>query len=144
MACTMGNVTGRERAKSSKHTTTNPLTTETPPRTPTITATTAQSLASEIRGIYHALNELPDLTPGNEVNTLLTRLVNVCIVPYSHDFITYFFSIEDIHTLCEQLRPLCATAEGELERFWASNIITRSVESKGVSTKPTDKPDLNH
>ncbi|XPS81738.1 Nicotianamine synthase [Ascochyta lentis] len=133
----MGNVLGSEKPASSKHATRS-STLQTPPRTPTITATSAQTLASEIRDIYQALSELPDLAPGDAVNALLTRLVNVCIIPYSHEFVTYFFDIENIHTLCEQLRPLCATAEGELERFWASSIIEQSTASEATATQTQD------
>ncbi|KAF1930543.1 Nicotianamine synthase, partial [Didymella exigua CBS 183.55] len=102
----------------------------TPPRTPTINATAAQTLASEIRDILHALSKLPDLRPGNKINTLLTRLVSLCVIPYSTELVNYFFNIEGVLTLCEKLRPLCATAEGELERFWASKIVDESVKSQ--------------
>jgi hypothetical protein len=132
MATIMGNVCGSEKSKSIAHSTASSAL-ETPPRTPTITAISAQTLRSEIRDIYLALSELPDLAPGDKVNTFLTRLVNLCIKPYGSDFIAYFFSIEGIHALCEQLRPLCATAEGELERFWARKIVEESSSSKSVS-----------
>jgi nicotianamine synthase len=130
----MGNVLGSEKSKTTKHAITA-LTLQTPPRTPTVTATSAQTLASEVRDIYHTLSELPDLAPGDKVNNLLTRLVNLCIIPYSHEFVSYFFGIDGMHTLCEQLRPLCATAEGELESFWASNIVNKSRTSNGASTQ---------
>ncbi|KAF1364300.1 Nicotianamine synthase, partial [Lizonia empirigonia] len=103
------------------------------------TATSAQALASKIRDIYHALCKLPVLAPGDEINALLTRLVQLCIVPYSEEFIAYFFGIEDVHMLCEQLRPLCATTEGELEKFWASNIIAQSM---GLKATPTETRQL--
>lgn len=130
----MGNALSSEKTKSKRHTTST-STLQTPPRTPTVTATLAQTLATEVRDIRHALSDLPDLTPGNEVNALLTRLVNLCIVPYNHEFVTYFFGIEGMHTLCEQLRPLCATAEGELERFWANKIIEESLSAKGTAVE---------
>ncbi len=131
MASSMGNMCGSERPNSIIHTTSN-STLQTPPGTPPLAASSAQELASEIRNIKHALSELSDLKPGDEVNSLLTRLVNLCIAPYSSEVITYFFGIEGISTLCEQLRPLCATAEGELERFWAGKIVEESLESKGM------------
>ena len=130
MAHMMGNVLGSEKSKSTKHAITA-STLQTPPRTPTLTATSAQTLASEIRGIHHALSGLPDLAPGDKVNTLLTRLVNLCIVPYSHDFVAYFFGIDGIQILCEQLRPLCAMAEGELERYWAKKMVEESRSMNG-------------
>lgn len=133
MKCKMGNALGREQTKSSKHTSTTSTSLQTPPRTPTLTATAAQALASEIRAIHHALLELSDLKPGEKINSLLTRLVCLCIVPHSTEFVDYFFNIEGISTLCEELRPLCATAEGELERFWASKIIQDSNKLQGNS-----------
>ena len=132
MLYTMDNVVRSENFETSQLATTR-LHLQTPPRSPNTTVALAQTLASEIRDIYYALAELPDLTPGNEVNTLLTRLVNLCITPYSQDFITYFSGIEGIHMLCEKLRLLCAAAEGELERFWAGRITEESRISKGVS-----------
>lgn len=131
MQYTMDITLGSEKSKVTKHTSTG-STLQTPPRTPNLNATSCQTLASEIRNIYHALTELPDLAPGKEVNALLTRLVSLCVVPYSHDFIAYFFNIEGIYPLCERLRPLCAMAEGELELFWAKKIVEDSFESKGM------------
>ncbi|KAJ4368576.1 hypothetical protein N0V86_009483 [Didymella sp. IMI 355093] len=129
----MGNVLGVEKTRLGKHTSTTTTSLQTPPRTPTLNATAAQALASEIHDIHHALSELPDLRPGDKVNTLLTRLVSLCVIPYGTDFVTYFFNIGGVATLCEKLRPLCATAEGELERFWASKIIDDSVKSQATS-----------
>lgn len=138
MRYAMGNVLGSEKAKSSKHTSTVVPSPQTPPRTPTLSATAAQTLAEEIRDIHHALSKLPDLRPAENINSLLTRLVSVCVVPYSTDFVDYFFNIEGISALCEKLRPLCAAAEGELERFWASRIIQDStkLQGKSITTAP--------
>lgn len=127
----IGSVLESEKTKFSKHTSATPTSLQTPPRTPTFNATAAQTLASEIRDIHHALSELPDLRPGEKINSLLTRLVSLCVVPYSTEFVNYFFSIEGITTLCEKLRPLCAGAEGELETYWASKIIEDSMKSQG-------------
>ncbi len=129
----MSEVVENEMSRTMKRTDIDSLL-QTPPRTPTITAASSQTLASEIRNIYDALSELADLSPGEKVNTLLTRLVSVCIVPYSNEFVAYFFSIEGIHSLCERLRPVCATAEGELERFWANKIIEESRRTEGKGT----------
>ncbi|KAF3039722.1 hypothetical protein E8E12_005442 [Didymella heteroderae] len=128
----MGNVLGSEKAKSSTHTSAITLSPQTPPRTPTLSATAAQTLAVEIRHIHRALTELPDLGPGEIINSLLTRLVSLCVVPYSTEFVDCFFNIEGIFTLCGKLHPLCAAAEGELERFWASKIIGESVNSQAT------------
>ena len=127
----MGNVLGCEQTKISKRTSTTSTSIQTPPRTPTLTATGAQALAAEIGDIHHALSELPDLRPRDKINSLLTRLVSLCVVPYSTEFVDYFLNIEGILSLCEKLRPLCATAEGELERFWASKIMQDSINLQG-------------
>lgn len=133
MDCMMGNVLGSEKSETVKHTTiTTAPSLQTPPRTPTLNATAAHTLASEIRDIHHALLALADLRPGPKVNTLLTRLVSLCVVPYNLDFVTHFFNIEGISALCEKLRPLCATAEGHLESFWASKIVEESVQSQAT------------
>jgi hypothetical protein len=95
----------------------------TPPRTPTSTATAAHRLYTEIQDIYTALYKLDNLAPGPQINELLTRLVKLCIEPYSAHFITNFFSIHGVQKLCEVLRPICAAAEGELETYWAQRIL---------------------
>ncbi|KAJ8117701.1 hypothetical protein OPT61_g1168 [Boeremia exigua] len=104
---------------------------QTPPRTPSIIASSSQTLASHIRSIHQALSELSDLAPGDTVNSLLTQLVSLCVEPRSHEFTTQFFNIQGIPKLCEQLRPICAKAEGELETFWAKKIISESLKMKG-------------
>lgn len=127
----MGNVMRSEKLKTSQPASMR-SDLHTPPKSPNTTLISAQALAYEIRDIYHALSELPDLTPGSKVNSLLTRLVSLCIPPYSREFITHFSGIEGVHALCEKLRPLCATAEGELENFWAGRITEESRRSKGM------------
>jgi nicotianamine synthase len=103
----------------------------TPPRTPTATTTAAHALFSEIEEINDTLSVLTNLLPGDEVNRLLTRLVDLCIKSYSADFTTQFFSIRGVAELCESLRSLCATAEGKLEAYWAWRII---LEAQTIST----------
>ena len=95
----------------------------TPPVTPNATTTSAHQLVSEIRDIYTTLNELSSLAPSAPVNTLLTRLVNLCVVPYSAEFTTCFFQIAGVEALCAKLRPLCSEAEGELEKYWAERML---------------------
>ncbi|KAG9194046.1 hypothetical protein G6011_04081 [Alternaria panax] len=97
--------------------------TVTPPVTPNTTSSAAHQLVSEIRNIYTVLSEISSLAPSDQVNSLLTRLVNLCVVPYSAEFTAYFFRIPGIESLCSNLRPLCSEAEGELERFWAKHMI---------------------
>jgi nicotianamine synthase len=101
----------------------------TPPRTPTALTTSAYKLLSEIREIHETLSALTSLAPGDPVDQLLTRLVNLCIVPYSAEFTEYFFNISGVASLCEELRPLCATAEGELEKYWANRMIQEARSS---------------
>ncbi|KAF2822561.1 Nicotianamine synthase [Ophiobolus disseminans] len=107
----------------------------TPPRTPTALTTSAHKLVSEIRDIYDRLSSLPSLAPGPQINGLLTRLVNLCIKPFSVEFTKCFFSINGVAHLCEQLRPLCASAEGELEKFWATQIIREAQSALCPSPK---------
>lgn len=104
----------------------------TPPRTPTAVTTAAHELFSEVRDIYDHLSTLPNLAPGEQINALLTRLVGLCIVPYSAEFTKSFFSTVEIDQLCEQLRPICAAAEGELEKYWATQIIDSA--RRGMNT----------
>jgi hypothetical protein len=103
----------------------------TPPRTPTATTISAHALFSEIQDINNALCALPSLAPGERVNSLLTRLVQLCIEPYNADVTTHFFSMHGVAEICASLRPLCATAEGELETHWARRMIR---EARTTST----------
>jgi nicotianamine synthase len=95
----------------------------TPPVTPNATSTAAHRLVSEIREIYTVLSGLSSLAPSEQVNSLLTQLVNLCVVPYSTEFTSCFFRIPGIESLCSNLRPLCSEAEGELEKFWAKRML---------------------
>ncbi|KAL1798178.1 hypothetical protein ACET3X_002215 [Alternaria dauci] len=95
----------------------------TPPATPNATSTAAHRIASEIREIYTVLSGLSSLAPCEQVNSLLTKLVNLCVVPYSTEFTSYFFRIPGIEGLCSNLRPLCSEAEGELEKHWAKRML---------------------
>ncbi|KAF1916605.1 Nicotianamine synthase [Ampelomyces quisqualis] len=95
----------------------------TPPRTPTAAASAAHKLYSQIRHIHTSLATLPSLAPGEQINELLTRLVNLCIVPYGVDFTADFLAIPGVAALCDTLRPLCSAAEGELENYWALQIL---------------------
>jgi len=97
--------------------------TVTPPRTPTATTVSAHRLLSEIQAIYDTLSTMSSLAPGPQVDKLLSRLVNLCIEPYSAEFTTSFFNITGVAHLCSALRPLCATSEGELEKHWAARIM---------------------
>lgn len=108
---------------NSKPITHTPPTTLTPPRTPTALETSAHCLLSEIQQIHTTLSTLPSLAPGPQTDTLLTRLVALCIQSRTPAFTSYFFSIPHVSPLCTSLRALCAAAEGALESHWARAII---------------------
>ena len=97
----------------------------TPPTTPSTLSSSVHQLVSEIRDIHTKLSELSSLAPSEQVNTLLTRLVSLCVVPYSTEFTTYFFKISSVEQLCDKLRPICSAAEGELEKYWAKRMLGR-------------------
>ncbi|KAF9732717.1 nicotianamine synthase [Paraphaeosphaeria minitans] len=95
----------------------------TPPPTPTPATAAAQDLYREIRSIYQQLAPLTSLAPCDCVNALLTRLVTLCVQPYSPDIVDHFYRIDAATALCHDLQNLCAIAEGELERHWAQKIL---------------------
>ncbi|CAO2649880.1 Nn.00g011720.m01.CDS01 [Neocucurbitaria sp. VM-36] len=117
----------------------------TPPVTPTAMTTSAHQMFIEMQSIYDELSTLPSLAPSEQVNSRLTHLVNLCILPHSTNLMSHFSSILGVEMLCEHLRPLCAEAEGELERHWARRMIESAVEAQstvsltsGVYKKPVD------
>ncbi|EMD95516.1 hypothetical protein COCC4DRAFT_122548 [Bipolaris maydis ATCC 48331] len=97
--------------------------TVTPPVTPNGISAAVHQLVAEIRDIHSRLSELSSLAPSYQVNTLLTRLVNLCVVPYSAEFTAYFFNISGVEQLCDKLRPICSEAEGELEKFHTERML---------------------
>ena len=97
----------------------------TPPSMPSTFSSSTHQLLSEIRDVYTILSELSSLVPSETVNTLLTRLVDLCVAPYSTEFTTYFFKIPGVEELCEKLRSICSVAEGELEQYWAKLMLRR-------------------
>ncbi|KAF2852474.1 Nicotianamine synthase [Plenodomus tracheiphilus IPT5] len=109
----------------------------TPPRTPTATTTAAHKLVAEIQSIYNDLTSVTSLAPGPQINSLLTRLVELCVLPYSADLSEEILRLCASTTLCERLRPLCAAAEGELESHWAKHIIA---ETKNRTSSPQPSP----
>lgn len=88
--------------------------------------TSPVELIAELKAIYTGLKELDSLAPGPKINALLTNLVSICVIPYSQQFVRSVFAQEDFEALCLALRPICATAEGELEMFWARKMIATS------------------
>ena len=132
MAYTPSNLLADEKMKP--HTITTVPSPQTPPHTPSITTAAAHKLTTEIYDIYHSLLSLSSLKPGDKVNALLTRLVDLCIGTYDQDFVADFFNVGGINAICSQLRSLCATEEGELESFWAQKLISESLKYNGQST----------
>jgi hypothetical protein len=129
----------KETSDSGKPSTELALQSFTPPRTPTATTSAAQKLYSQIQHIHTSLATLPSLVPGEQINELLTRLVNLCILPYSADFTASFFAIRGVNNLCSTLRTLCSSAEGELESFWAVHIL-RGARAKSSYSPPNAGP----
>jgi hypothetical protein len=101
----------------------------TPLDTPTVPSSSVHTLFEEIRSIYTILSGLSDLAPSPQINTLLTRLVELCIQPYSPEFVDYFFSLAEVDLSCHGLRLLCGSAEGELEKHWARTILDSSTQT---------------
>ncbi|KAF2013923.1 Nicotianamine synthase [Aaosphaeria arxii CBS 175.79] len=101
---------------------------------------TPTGLIDEVRRIYHEVQALSSLAPGKEIDALLTRLVHLCIQPYSDDFIAKTLSSPEANELCLSLRPLCAAAEGELEKYWANRILASAAASSKNGTTTTTTP----
>jgi len=101
----------------------------TPPRTPTAMVTAAHKVFAEIQSIYDALIKLSSLAPGLQINSLLTRLVDLCASPHSPDISNEILRLCVFENLCENLRPLCGAAEGCLESYWAQHIISETKSS---------------
>ena len=123
----------KQAARIGKHSTARldtPI--STPPSTPTPAAAAAHDLHREVRSIYQELSPLKSLAPCNIVNGLLTRLVNLCIQPYSSEIVDHFNSIDGVDTLCHGLQALCAIAEGELESYWAHSILEDAASHTGA------------
>jgi len=98
----------------------------TPPRTPTAMVTAAHKVFAEIQSIYDALIKLSSLAPGLQINSLLTRLVDLCASPHSPDISNEILRLCVFENLRENLRPLCGAAEGCLESYWAQHIISET------------------
>ncbi|KAF1968044.1 Nicotianamine synthase [Bimuria novae-zelandiae CBS 107.79] len=109
----------------------------TPPPTPSPAAATAHALHKQIQNVYSELAPLENFAPCELVNTLLTRLVTLCIQPYSAETVSQFFAIDGVKTLCSKVQAICGTAEGELERYWAEKILADAENSTGTFTNPT-------
>lgn len=129
-------------SKSTQSSTNQQNPNDTPPATPTEMSSAAYKLAEEIHRIYSTLRTLTSLAPSPKVNALLTRLVELCIQPHSSSLAAHVLSLPRVSNLCLALRPLCATAEGELEKYWANRILNSS--SPTASPSPVSLPGQSH
>nr|UXX34738.1 NAS protein [Medicago sativa] len=69
-------------------------------------------LISQIMQIHATISKLESLRPSKQVNTLLTHLVKLCILPSSIEIEAL---PQEVKTMRESLIPLCGKAEGLLE-----------------------------
>jgi nicotianamine synthase len=115
----------------------------TPPSTPTSTTRSASFLFTQISAIYTTLSSLPSLAPGNQIDALLTRLVELCIEPHDSEVVAKLFAMQGMTELCESLRPLCGAAEGELEGYWARRIVREANEVQGICKSTQDNTKLH-
>ncbi|KAF2465258.1 Nicotianamine synthase [Lindgomyces ingoldianus] len=112
---------------------------DTPPKTPKIESILAHELVQEIGDLYISLSRLAltSLAPSPEVNSLLTRLVELCIEPRRGEVVNHVFQLKGTWTtLFCKLRSLCATAECELENHWAQQILNSRHGSSALSSEP--------
>ncbi|ORY06895.1 Nicotianamine synthase [Clohesyomyces aquaticus] len=86
-------------------------------------SSSAHDLFQQIQSIYLSLIRLPNLAPGPQINSLLTRVVDLCTTPRSEEFTNYVLRIKNMDILCANLRTICGTAEGELEAYWARRFL---------------------
>lgn len=116
---------------------------DTPPTTPTALSSSAHHLFAEANSIHERLHKVSSLAPGDQVNTLLSRLVSLCIPPYDPELVTYFNKIDGIDTLRTSLRTLCSTAEGELEAHWALRILHQCSSVTGMRAHSPTRKQVN-
>ncbi|PVI02166.1 Nicotianamine synthase [Periconia macrospinosa] len=119
------------------------VTKDTPPITPTPLSSLVHELLHEVHKIRHDLERCESLSPGDDVNELLTRLVGLCIKPYSSEFTNHFLNIEGVDALCASLQAICAEAEGELEKYWTSRIL-EACDSQECNASDSPTRDLLH
>ncbi|KAF2492306.1 Nicotianamine synthase [Lophium mytilinum] len=81
----------------------------------------AAAITTAISTIYHNISLLRDLNPRDEVNTLFSELVSICIRPYHPTVVSNVLS--SLKTKAAHIRELCSSAEGALERHWAKRML---------------------
>ena len=85
--------------------------------------TEVSDIIDEVSDICAKLGACEDLSPGEEVNKLFSRLVQICIAPRSSDVVETVLGNGQIKRLATDLQRLCSEGEGKLESFWANRII---------------------
>ncbi|KAF7722329.1 putative 26S proteasome regulatory subunit [Apophysomyces ossiformis] len=86
--------------------------------------TEAQKLVDEIEHIYLELATQPSLKPSSCVNTLFTRLVQMCVVEYDQDVTHRVLRHPNIQALTGPLRAICSSGEYLLEWYWAGKLVS--------------------
>ncbi|KAF2815662.1 Nicotianamine synthase [Mytilinidion resinicola] len=81
----------------------------------------AAAITTAITAIYNKISLLRDLNPRDEVNSLFSELVSICIRPYHPTVASSVLS--SLISDAPHIRQLCSSAEGALERHWAKRML---------------------
>ncbi|KAH7018361.1 Nicotianamine synthase [Microdochium trichocladiopsis] len=82
----------------------------------------ARRISKTIIDTHRQLLLLPDLTPGELINSMLGDLVASCCEVHTTCTVTEVLSNADIRSILPSLRQKCAEAEYQLEAHWAEYI----------------------
>ncbi|KAE9989710.1 hypothetical protein Vi05172_g6826 [Venturia inaequalis] len=83
----------------------------------------AEELVEDVLLIAHELASREDLKPCSRVNDLFGRLVSTCIKPWNKAVVEQVLGDREIEGVIGRLREMCATGEGELEKYWAERFL---------------------
>lgn len=90
-------------------------------------------LISQIMQIHTTISKLESLRPSKQVNTLLTHLVKLCILPSSVEIEAL---PQEVKTMRESLIPICGKAEGLLELEFSTFISQTPNPAKNLTLFP--------
>ncbi|KAI9496038.1 Nicotianamine synthase, partial [Zychaea mexicana] len=90
--------------------------------------TLGQILVNEVKQLYHALASSVSLEPSDFVNSIFTKLVDICISHRDPEMARRVLKHPDIQRLTPHLRSLCATGEYLLELQWAMKLTADHTE----------------
>nr|AFK44477.1 unknown [Medicago truncatula] len=90
-------------------------------------------LISQIMQIHTTISKLESLRPSKQVNTLLTHLVKLCILPSSIEIEAL---PQEVKTMRESLIPICGKAEGLLELEFSTFISQTPNPAKNLTLFP--------